>query len=98
MKQILMKAIWNNQVIAESNETIVVEQNHYFPPASLKQEYLVKSNTTTHCPWKGEASYYTLRVDGSENKDAAWFYPDTKPLANNIRNYVAFWNGVNISE
>ena len=93
-----MKAIWNKQIIAESSDTIVIEQNHYFPPASVKKEYLIHSDTTTYCPWKGDARYYTLKVDGLENADAAWYYPDTKPLANNIRNYVAFWKGVEIIE
>ena len=94
----LMKAIWNNHVIAESDETIVVERNHYFPAESVKKEFIKESATHTTCPWKGEASYYTLTVDGQENKDAAWYYPQTKPLANNIRNYIAFWKGVEISE
>ena len=93
-----MKAIWNNQVIAESDETIVVERNHYFPVESVNKEFIKESSTHTTCPWKGEASYYTLTVDGQENKDAAWYYPQTKPLANNIRNYIAFWKGVEISE
>mgnify|MGYP003633838125 FL=1 len=93
-----MKAIWNNQVIAESDATEIVERNHYFPADSVKKEFLKESNTHTTCPWKGEACYYTLTVDGQENKDAAWYYPNTKPLANNIRNYVAFWKGVEISE
>lgn len=91
-----MKAIWNNQIIAESEATIVVENNHYFPADSVKREFLIASDTHTICPWKGEASYYTLKVDGQENKDAAWFYPNTKPLANNIRNYIAFWKGVEV--
>jgi len=98
MKQFFMKAIWNNQVIAESKETIVVERNHYFPPTSVKKQFISESSTTSHCPWKGEASYYTLKVDGQENEDAAWYYPNTKPLANNIRNYVAFWKGVELIE
>ncbi len=93
-----MKAIWNNQVIAESDETIVVERNHYFPAESVNKEFIKESGTRTTCPWKGEARYYTLTVDGQENKDAAWYYPQTKPLANNIRNYIAFWKGVEISE
>ncbi|MGJ8683598.1 MAG: DUF427 domain-containing protein [Nonlabens sp.] len=93
-----MKAIWNNQVIAESNETKVIENNHYFPPSSIKKEYYKESNTQTNCPWKGIASYYTLEVDGSQNKDAAWYYPDTKHAAKEIEGYVAFWKGVTISE
>jgi uncharacterized protein (DUF427 family) len=91
-----MKAIWNNKVIAESTETIVVENNHYFPSKSVNMEFLKESSTNSICPWKGVASYYTLKVDGKENSDAAWFYPNTKPLANNIRNYIAFWKGVEI--
>ena len=93
-----MKAIWNNQVIAESNDTIVVENNHYFPLESVKKEYLVNTDTHTTCPWKGLASYYTLSVDGKENRDAAWFYPSPKPAAENITNYVAFWKGVKVTE
>jgi uncharacterized protein (DUF427 family) len=93
-----MRAIWNKQVIAESKDTIVVENNHYFPSESVNIEFLKESSTHTNCSWKGEASYYSLNVDGKENNDAAWFYPNTKPLANNIRNYIAFWNGVEISE
>lgn len=91
-----MKAIWNNQIIAESNDTIVVEGNHYFPPNSIKKEFLKETGTHTVCPWKGEASYYTLEVDGSENIDAAWYYPSTKELAKNIEGYVAFWKGVQV--
>jgi len=93
-----MKAIWNNQVIAESNDTIVVENNHYFPLESVKKEYLVNTDTHTTCPWKGLASYYTLSVNGKENRDAAWFYPSPKPAAENITNYVAFWKGVKVTE
>ena len=93
-----MKAIWNNQVIAESNDTIVVENNHYFPKESVKAEYLKETDIHTTCPWKGKASYYTLEVDGKENQDAAWFYPEPKEAATNITNYVAFWKGVKITE
>jgi uncharacterized protein (DUF427 family) len=91
-----MKAIWNNEVIAESNDTVVIEGNHYFPPESIKKEYFDNSNYHTHCPWKGEASYYTLKVDGQENKDAAWYYPNASELAKKFENYVAFWKGVKI--
>lgn len=91
-----MKAIWNHQVIAESDETIVVENNHYFPVQSVNQEYLIPSATHTTCPWKGEASYYTLEVDGRSNPDAAWYYPEPKEEAKNIQNYIAFWKGVQI--
>ncbi|MDB5147928.1 DUF427 domain-containing protein [Mucilaginibacter sp. cycad4] len=93
-----MKAIWNNQVIAESNDTIVVENNHYFPKESVKAEYLKPSDVHTTCPWKGLASYYSLEVDGKENQDAAWYYPEPKEAATNITNYVAFWKGVKITE
>jgi uncharacterized protein (DUF427 family) len=93
-----MKAIWNNQVIAESNDTIVVERNHYFPKESVKAEYLKPSSTHTTCPWKGLASYYSLDVDGMQNPDAAWFYPDPKEAAANIKDYVAFWKVVKITE
>ena len=92
-----MKAIWNNHVIAESNNTIIVENNHYFPQDSVKAEYLVPSDTHTICPWKGQASYYTLEVDGQRNADAAWYYPSPKPAAQNIKNYIAFWKGVQVS-
>jgi uncharacterized protein (DUF427 family) len=93
-----MKAIWNNQIIAESNDTIIVENNHYFPKKSVKEEYLKTSATHTTCPWKGLASYYTLEVDNQQNKDAAWYYPDPKDAAKNIKDYVAFWKGVKITE
>ena len=91
-----MKAIWNNEVIAESNDTIVVENNHYFPVAAIKSEYIIPSAKHTTCPWKGEASYYDLQVNGQVNKDAAWFYPAPKSAASNIKNYVAFWKGVQV--
>lgn len=91
-----MKAIWNQQVIAESAETIVVENNHYFPASSIKTEYFKPSPTHSTCPWKGVASYYSVEVDGKENKDAAWYYPEPKSAANNIKGSVAFWKGVNI--
>ncbi|TWR24201.1 DUF427 domain-containing protein [Mucilaginibacter achroorhodeus] len=92
-----MKAIWNNQVIAESNDTIVIENNHYFPKESVKQEYLRESNTHTTCPWKGLASYYNLEVNGQQNKDAAWYYPEPRAAAAQIAGYVAFWKGVKIT-
>ena len=93
-----MKAIWNQQVIVESDDTVVVEGNHYFPPDSVKREFLQDSATTTVCPWKGTANYYTLMVDGQSNHDAAWFYADTKPAASQVRGRIAFWKGVQISE
>ena len=91
-----MKAIWNGEVIAESSETIVVEGNHYFPPSTIKQEFFQPSETHTVCGWKGTASYYNVVVGGEVNKDAAWFYPETKEAANNIKGYVAFWKGVKV--
>ena len=91
-----MKAIWNNQVIAESDETVVVEGNHYFPPSSINKAFFKESSTHTVCPWKGEASYYSLEVAGKENADAAWYYPETSELAKNIKGYVAFWKGVKV--
>lgn len=91
-----MKAIWNHQVIAESNETVVVENNHYFPFESINKAYLIPSDTNTTCPWKGEASYYTLEIEGRSNPDAGWYYPAPKEAAENIKNYVAFWKGVRI--
>jgi len=93
-----MKAIWNNTVIAESNDTIVVEGNHYFPPQSVNKELLKESVTHTHCPWKGEASYYTIQASGQENKDAAWYYPSPKDAAKEIKGYVAFWRGVKVEQ
>jgi len=93
-----MKAIWNNQVIAESESTVVVENNHYFPADSVKTDYLQPSDTHTTCPWKGIASYYSLDVDGKQNPDAAWYYPEPKPAAENITDYVAFWKGVKVTE
>ncbi|PJF35700.1 MAG: hypothetical protein CUN49_09255 [Candidatus Thermofonsia Clade 1 bacterium] len=91
-----MKAIWNGAVIAESDQTIVVEGNHYFPPESVNRAYLRPSSTHTVCPWKGTASYYTLEVNGQANPDAAWYYPDPKPAAANIKGYIAFWRGVKV--
>ena len=91
-----MKAIWNDQIVAESSDTVIVEANHYFPPDSIKTEYFQESTTTTHCPWKGEAHYYTLNVDDSVNVDAAWYYPETKEKARNIEGMVAFWRGVTV--
>lgn len=93
-----MKAIWNNQIIAESNETIVVENNHYFPSESLKAQFFLESDTNTICPWKGEASYKSINVNGKINKDAAWYYPNPKDAAKEIRGYFAFWKEVNIEK
>jgi len=90
------KAIWNGTVLAESNDTEVVDGNQYFPPDSIKREYLKESQTHTTCPWKGVASYYSVEVDGQVNKDAAWYYPTAKEKAKNIEGYVAFWRGVKV--
>ncbi len=92
-----MKAIWNNTIIAESNDTIVVENNHYFPATTIKEEYFKHSQKHTTCPWKGIASYYTLEVDGKTNPDAAWYYAEPKEAAKQIKNYIAFWKGVTIT-
>ena len=91
-----MKAIWNGQVIAQSDDTVVVEGNHYFPPDSVRTEFLKSSGSHTSCPWKGQASYYSLSVDGAENPDAAWYYLDPKPAAAQIKDRVAFWRGVQV--
>ena len=93
-----MKAVWNGQILAQSEETVVIENNHYFPASSLNMEYFKGSDTTTHCPWKGDASYYSILVDEKENKDAAWYYPSPKQAATELRNHVAFWRGVEVSE
>lgn len=93
-----MRAIWNNTVIAESDDTIVVENNHYFPADALHEQYFTESQHQTVCGWKGTAHYYSLDVDGKVNQDAAWYYPDPKPSAHNIQHYVAFWKGVEVSE
>jgi len=92
-----MKAVWNGTVLAESDNTVVVEGNHYFPPDALKRELFVDSDHHTTCGWKGVASYYTVSVDGKLNADAAWYYPDPKAAAANIRGHVAFWKGVQVT-
>jgi uncharacterized protein (DUF427 family) len=92
-----MKAIWKGVVIAESDDTVVVEGNHYFPASALKREYVTFSNHRTSCPWKGQASYYSLVVDGELNPEAAWFYPDPKPEAAMVKDRVAFWKGVQVT-
>ncbi|MEU8900053.1 DUF427 domain-containing protein [Nocardia sp. NPDC048505] len=91
-----MRATWNGVVLAESDDTVVVEGNHYFPPESIDQAYFEASDHTSVCSWKGTASYYTLTVDGATNRDAAWYYTDPKPEAEQIRNRVAFWRGVEV--
>ena len=93
-----MKAVWNNAVIAESDSTVVVEGNHYFPLDSVHKEYLADSSTHSTCPWKGVASYYSLDVNGQTNKDAAWYYPEPKSGAQQIKGRVAFWKGVVVSQ
>ncbi len=91
-----MKAIWNGAVLAESDQTIVVEGNHYFPPDAIRSEYFKNSGTHTTCPWKGVASYHSIMVDGKTNPDAAWYYPAPKDPAKQIADYVAFWRGVQV--
>lgn len=93
-----MQAIWNNQVIADSIDTVVVEGNHYFPIDSVKPDFLKPLEMKTSCPWKGQASYYSLEVGGELNKDAAWYYPDPKPAASEIKGRLAFWKGVKVVE
>ena len=91
-----MRAIWNGTVIAESDDTVVVENNHYFPADSVVDGVLLPSDTTSVCPWKGTASYYTLEVDGQTNPDAVWYYPEPKDAAKEITDRVAFWKGVTV--
>jgi uncharacterized protein (DUF427 family) len=93
-----MKAVWKGKIIADSEQTLIVEGNHYFPPSSLNREYFRDSETTSICPWKGTANYYTITVDGSENRDAAWYYPSPLAAAAEIKDHVAFWRGVEIVE
>jgi uncharacterized protein (DUF427 family) len=92
-----MKAIWNNIIIAESNKTLNIEGNHYFPIESVNMDLLSNSNTHTVCPWKGTASYYDVVVDGKTNNDAAWYYPTPSSLADKIKDHVAFWKGVEVT-
>jgi uncharacterized protein (DUF427 family) len=91
-----MKAIWKGAVLAESDQTVVVEGNHYFPPNSLQKHYFKESQTHSTCPWKGQANYYNLTVNGETNPDAAWYYPNPKPAAEQIKDHVAFWKGVQV--
>ena len=93
-----MKATWNNVNIAESDKTVVVEGNHYFPPEKINRDHFQESSTHTTCPWKGQASYYDVVVNGQVNKDAAWYYPEPKEAAAEIKNHVAFWRGVKVVE
>ena len=92
----MAKAIWNGKVLAESNDTIVIEGNHYFPPESINRDYFQDSGTHTTCPWKGKANYYNIVDNGDTNKDAAWYYPNPSSMASEIKDYVAFWRGVNV--
>jgi uncharacterized protein (DUF427 family) len=91
-----MKAKWNDQVLAESSETIVIEGNHYFPPESINKAFFESTDHHTTCPWKGVASYYTVNVNGEVNENAAWYYPEVSDLAKGIKGYVAFWKGVEV--
>lgn len=93
-----MKAIWNEKTIAESDQTINCEGNQYFPKESINMEYFKPSDTHSHCIWKGEAHYFTVEVDGKQNKDAAWYYPKASAMAKQIEGYVAFWRGVEVSK
>jgi len=90
------KAVWNGAILAESDDTVVVEGNHYFPLDAVRQEFLRPSDTHTVCPWKGTASYHDIEVDGQRNPDAAWSYRDPKPAAAEIKNRIAFWKGVRV--
>lgn len=90
------KAIWNGTVIAECDDTVVVERNHYFPRESVRADLLTPSDTTSFCPWKGTASYYSLDVDGKTNADAVWYYPEPKDAAKEIKDRMAFWKGVEV--
>jgi uncharacterized protein (DUF427 family) len=92
----MMKATWNGATIAESDDTVVIEGNHYFPREAISREYFQDSSTHTTCPWKGEASYFDVVVNGEVNKDAAWYYPEPKPAAAEIKDRVAFWRGVKV--
>lgn len=93
-----MKALWNGEVIAESDDTVIIEGNHYFPPESIKKEFYRPSSTNTVCPWKGTASYYSLEVNGESNEDAAWYYPEVSELARGIKGRIAFWKGVEVQD
>lgn len=92
----MAKAIWNGVVLAESEQTEIVEGNHYFPPEAINRAYFRESSHHTICPWKGKASYYDIEVNGQTNANAAWYYPQPKPAAKNINGYVAFWKGVQV--
>lgn len=93
-----MKAIWNNTVLAESENTVIVEGNHYFPPDAINRQYFSDSEKHSHCPWKGDAHYYHIEVDGKQNPDAAWYYPEPKEAAKEIEQHIAFWRGVQVTD
>lgn len=93
----MVKAIWNGETIAESDDTVVVEGNHYFPRDSVRPGVLTPSSTTSVCPWKGTAEYYSVQAGGDENRDAAWYYAEPKPAAAEIAGRVAFWKGVKVA-
>jgi len=93
-----MKAIWNGEIIAENADAVMLEGNHYFPIESVNMKYMKPSDTRTTCPWKGEARYYSIEVGGKKNIDAAWYYPEPKEAAANIKGCVAFWKGVEVKE
>ena len=93
-----MKAIWNGEIIAESDDIIEVEKNYYFPPSSIYKSYFSASNTTSRCHWKGKAQYFNVKVNGEINEDAAWFYASPKQEVGHLKNYVAFWRGVKFEE
>ncbi len=94
----MAKAIWKDEVIAESQNTIMIEGNHYFPPQDIRKEYLIESDYRSTCPWKGEAYYYDILINGEKNENAAWYYPQPKEKALQIKDNVAFWKGVIIEE
>lgn len=93
-----MRAVWNGHVVAESDDTVVVEGNHYFPRSSVREDLLRPSATTTRCPWKGEASYYSLEAEGRRSEDAVWYYPEPSPQAEMVRDRVAFWKDVRVED
>lgn len=93
-----MKAIWNGEILAESNDTVIIEGNHYFPKDSIKSNYFKSSDTHTACHWKGTASYFSIEVDGNVNQDAAWYYSDPSNMADGIKDHVAFWRGVEVTK
>lgn len=94
----MVKAVWKDIILAESDNTVMIEGNHYFPPDSINWDYFSQSDKHTRCPWKGEASYYHVVVDGEVNSNAAWYYPNPKKEADEIQGHVAFWHGVEVSE